>query len=471
MIVRRIGAASLLRLLGNWRLNGSRDPAYRSLGTALRRLILDGSLGLETRLPGERELAAALGLSRGTIAAAFAELRADGFLASRHGSGSLVTLPSGLSARREPATKIDFSVAASPAGPAIHRAYIEALAALPAHLSSTGYDPLGISELRSEIAARYTARGLPTFADEIMVVNGALAGFGLVLRLLTGPGDRVVIDHPTYPLAIAAIRAAGCRPVPVPLPPTGWDVDGLAAAIGQTAPRLAYLLPDHHNPTGRCMDAETRAAVVSIAQRTRTIIVADETMVDLWYEREPPPPLAAYDSDAQVITLGSTAKSFWGGLRIGWIRAPGPIIASLAGVRETVDPGTPVVEQLAAARLLVGADTHLPERRRELRGRLDMLVTAGEAILPEWNFPRPAGGLSCWIELPQPIATRLAVEAEAIGVRIIAGPSFGIDGAFERHIRIPFTAEVADLRSALELLAPLGRRLAQEGAPRFRTAS
>jgi len=469
MIGRRTGAASLLRLLGNWRPSGSREPAYRLLAAALRLLILDGRLGLETRLPGERDLAAALGLSRGTIAAAFAELRADGFLASRHGSGSLVTVPSGLSARRESATQIDFSVAASPAGPAIHRAYVEALSALPAHLSSTGYEALGIAELRNEIAAHYAARGLPTAAEEIMVVNGALAGFGLVLRLLTGPGDRVIIDHPTYPLAIAAIRAAGCRPVPVPLPETGWDVAGLAATIGQTAPRLAYLLPDHHNPTGRCMDAETRTAVMEIARRTRTMIVADETMVDLWYENKPPPPLAAY-GDGQIITLGSTAKSFWGGLRIGWIRAPTPIIASLAAIRETVDLGSPVVEQLAVARLLATADTHLPQRRRDLCYRRDMLITAGEAILPEWRFPRPNGGLSCWVELPQPIATRLAAAAEAIGVRIIAGPSFGIDGAFERNIRIPFTGEVADLRSALELIAPLGRRLAREEAPRSRMA-
>ncbi|MEW6438339.1 MAG: PLP-dependent aminotransferase family protein [Pseudomonadota bacterium] len=470
MIARRTGAASLLRILGNWLAQGSREPAYRQLAAALRLLILDGRLGLETRLPGERELAAALGLSRGTIATAFAELRADGYLASRRGSGSLVTLPAGLSANRRSATQKDFSIAASPAGPAIHQAYVEALAALPAYLSSTGYSPSGLLELRTEIAARYAARGLPTGADEIMVVNGALSGFGLLLRHLTGAGDRVVIDHPTYPLAIAAIRGAACRPVPIPLPDIGWDVEGLAAAIGQTTPRLAYLLPDHHNPTGRCMDAETRAAVAAIAERTRTTIVADETMVDLWYENEPPPPLAAYDRGGHVITLGSTGKSFWGGLRIGWIRAPVRMIAALAGTRDAVDLGTPVLEQLAVARLLVSAETHLPARRQELRRRRDALISAGEAILPDWRFPSPAGGLACWIELPQPLATRLAATAETIGIRIAAGPSFGIDGAFERNIRMPFTPDVADLRAALERIAPLWRRLADEGMPQSRTA-
>jgi DNA-binding transcriptional MocR family regulator len=83
-----------------------------------------------------------------------------------------------------------------------------------------------------------------------MVVNGAVSGFALVLRMMTGPGDRVVVDHPTYPLAIAAIQGAQCRPVGVSLPETGWDTDGFAATLAQTAPRLAYLMPDFHNPPG-----------------------------------------------------------------------------------------------------------------------------------------------------------------------------------------------------------------------------
>ncbi len=88
-------------------------------------------------------------------------------------------------------------------------------------------------------AARYTARGLPTRADEVMVVNGAVSGLALVLRMMTGPGDRVVVDHPTYPLAIAAIQGAQCRPVGVSLPETGWDTD----ASRQRLPRRRRAWP------------------------------------------------------------------------------------------------------------------------------------------------------------------------------------------------------------------------------------
>lgn len=128
--------------------------------------------------------------------------------------------------------------------------------------------PQGLLSLRESIARHYCERGLPTRPDEIMVVNGAVSGLALLLRLLTGPGDRVVVDHPTYPLAIAAIQGASCRPVGVSLPEQGWDTAGLMATIAQTAPRMAYLMPDFHNPTGRCMDAATRQAVADIDRKS-----------------------------------------------------------------------------------------------------------------------------------------------------------------------------------------------------------
>lgn len=462
---RRTGTASLIKLLGHWHQVLTRTPVYRQLADGLRLLIQDGRLPLDTRLPGERELAAALGVSRTTVAAALALLREEGYLLSRHGSGSITMLPDGpssVSPLPGAAPVLDLSTAALTAGPEIHRAYTSALMALPEHLGSTGYDQHGLPELREVIARRYAARGLPTTAEQIMVVNGAVSGFGLILRLLSGPGDRVVIDHPTYPMALAAIKGASCRPVSVSLPEQGWDTDGLAATIAQTAPRLAYLIPDFHNPTGRCMDAATRAAVVEIAERTRTTIVVDETMVDLWFDAPPPPPLAAFGEADTVITLGSAGKSFWGGLRLGWIRASSRTIASLIQVRNSLDLGSPVLEQLAAINLFNEAESFLPQRRKTLREYKDACAAAVEEIFPDWRITgEPQGGLSLWIELPKPLATVFAASAEAIGIRIGAGPRFGTDGAFERYLRLPFTLEPAQMRHALERLKPIWDRVAQ----------
>ena len=461
MSLRRSGAPSLVSLLGHWQETSARTPRWRQLADALRLLILDGRLAIDSRLPGERELSTALGVSRTTVASALAQLREEGFITSRQGSGSRIVLPARqrVPTRMTAGDTLDLSTAALSAGPEIHQAYTHALTLMPGHLDSTGYDPQGLPDLRQAIARRYAGRGLPTDPDEIMVVNGAVSGLALILRLMSGPGDRVVVENPTYPLAIAAIEGASCRPVSVPLPPSGWDVDGLAAAFAQTSPRLAYLMPDFHNPTGRCMDAATRQQVADLAARTRTTLVIDETMVDLWYSAPPPPPLAAFNRRAPIVTLGSCGKSFWGGLRLGWIRASARTISALVQARDTLDLGSPLLEQLAACWLLDNAGELLPARRQMLADRRDMCSALMAEYFPEWRYVVPEGGLSFWVELPDMLATRFAARAESAGIHIGTGTRFGLSGAFDRWLRLPFTQRDIDLRSAFTTLQPVWESL------------
>jgi len=458
MSSRRFGSQSLLRLLGQWQHTSSRTPLWRQLAQALRLLILDGRLALDTRLPGEREMAAALGVSRTTVASALAQLRDEGYLVSHQGSGSVVVLPESsrkVPTRMQQQTAVDLSTAALAAGPEIHQAYQHALNLMPTHFANTGYDQQGLLALRETIARRYSARGLDTRPDEVMIVNGAVSGFALILRLLTGPGDRVVVDHPTYPLAIAAIEGASCRPVGVTLPASGWDLDGLAATIAQTAPRLAYLMPDFHNPTGRCMDAATREKVADLAAQTRTTLVVDETMVDLWYDAPPPAPLAAFNPQAPVITLGSAGKSFWGGLRLGWIRASSRTIATLVQMRDTLDLGSPLLEQLATGWLMDNGEQFLPARRQMLAARRDFCAVLMREHFPQWQFVSPQGGLSFWIELPEALATLFATRAESAGINLGTGTRFGLQGAFDRYMRMPFTLTDEAMRAAFTTLQPV----------------
>lgn len=465
MSSRRFGSQSLVRLLGNWQESTSRTPIWRQLAEALRLLILDGRLALETRLPGERELAASLNISRTTVASALGQLREEGYLYSRQGSGSRIALPERpveASAQKPDPLSVNLAVAALSAGPEIHQAYSQALKIMPEHLSNTGYDQQGLALLREAIARRYSERGLPTRSDGVMIVNGALSGFALVLRLFTGPGDRVVVDAPTYPMALSAIQGASCRPVSVALPQQGWDCDGLAATIAQTAPRLAWLMPDFHNPTGRCMDSATRQRVADIAAQTRTTLVVDETMVDLWYDAPPPPPLAAFNPDAPVITIGSAGKSFWGGLRIGWIRASSRTIASLVQARDSLDLGSPLLEQLACCWLLENEKGLLPSRRAMLATRRDMCGALMAEYFPHWRFTPPEGGLSFWVELPGMLATLFSVRAESRGIHIGTGTRFGLAGAFDRYLRLPFTLSDEELRSAFTTLQPLWHSLTEQ---------
>jgi DNA-binding transcriptional MocR family regulator len=466
MTSRKIGAPSLSRLMGSWQADSARGPAYRQIQQALRLLILDGRLPIGLRLPGERNLADALDVSRTTVATAYAELRDLGYIASRHGSGSVTRLPrelpQGPAFSTDPA-EIDFSIAALPAPSQVHAAYAEALAELPRHLPGIGYEPAGLPDLRCAVAERYARHGVPTDPEQILVTQGAQHGLVLVLALLARPGDAVVVDHPTYSKAIEAIRAASCQPVPVNLPDSGWDAEQLRSAIAQTGAKLAYLLPDFHNPTGRLMGAECRQRIAAIADKQGAHLVVDETMIDLWLDVPRPRSMAAFGE--RVITLGSMGKSFWGGLRMGWVRASHDIIGALAASRAANDMGSPILEQLAATALLRRPDDTLDERRQSIRAQRDHLLQLVSERLPGWRFTSPPGGLSAWAELPRPLSSALAVAAHDLGVRIAPGSRFGIDGAFERFVRLPYALPVDKLSEVVDRLAQAWAEVTATGQP------
>ena len=451
-----VNPLALTRQLQAWRAGHDGDIAYRGLAEALKRLVLDGRLPLDAKLPGERRLAEALGLSRITVTAALDRLRADGFIVSRVGSGSFTALPSGAAGRRDPlhhrdgSGVIDMATAVVPASEHVHAAYAQALGSLPIHLPGHGYGPVGIEGLRRIIADNYAALGLPTSPDGVVVTAGAQNAFALLLRAIGRPGDAVVIDHPTFHHAIDAILRAGLKPAPVPLPAEGWDMEALTETIARVRPRLVYLIGAHHNPTGRVMTAEQEAAVADAALRAGSIVVFDETLRDLGFDRPPPPPR---DLGPHVVRLGSTSKSWWGGLRIGWLRAGPDVVEAVVRTRASMDLGVPIIEQLAAAALLAGDASPLEERRRLLSTQEAHLRQTLNAVLPDWTAPRPCGGLSLWVELPRPASEALAVSAGRLGVRIAPGTRFGVGGAFQHFIRLPFTLPPAELTRAVDILA------------------
>lgn len=453
---RRVNGPRLRALLGPWE---GRGPAYQALAGGVRALVRTGSLPLGTRLPGEREVAEALGVSRTTVTAAYDLLRDEGFLVSRRGSGTVTTLPPG-AGDRAPATLgtqddalVDLSAAAPTAPPQLAEACAAALDQLPRHLDHTGYLPLGLPELRRAVADRYTARGVPTRPDQVLVTTGAQQAIHLLMTTLAGPGDRVVVEHPTYPHAIDAARGAGARPVPVPVTAEGLDVDLLASTVRQTAPRLAYLVPDHHNPTGTSLDHEARARVRELARRTGTLVVGDETLTDLTLDGPPPPPFAGGPAEDLVACVGSASKSFWGGLRVGWVRAHPDLVSRLAQRRAHVDIGSSVLDQLVTAALLEREREVLDARVAAVREQRDVLLTALRERLPSWRVPVPAGGLSTWVDLGAPVSSALSALAHAHGVRIVPGTAFGVDGTFEDRLRVPFSRPPEELRRAVDGLA------------------
>ena len=165
------------------------------------------------------------------------------------------------------------------------------------------------------------------------------------------------------------------------------------------------------------------------------------------------------------VRLGSTSKPYWGGLRVGWLRGHDAVVQAVVRHRPSLDLGAPVMEQLAAAMLLSGDPAPLAARRRTLAGREAHLRGLLAEALPEWRTRRPDGGLSLWVELPRPDSTRLALAAADHGVRIAPGTRFGLNGAFDRFIRLPFSQTEADLDRAVAGLAAAWRTL-DRSAPR-----
>ncbi|GAA0622343.1 PLP-dependent aminotransferase family protein [Kribbella sandramycini] len=477
MNAQQLPARSVVGLLGSW--SGDSGPAYRALAERLRLLIADGRIMPGARLPSERELTDALGVSRTTVASAYRELRDSGYLVSRRGSGSVTALPTkvGPELGRHHAPGIDteglfdFTCAAPAAVPGISTAVAAAAAQLPAHLATPGYHPQGLPELRAEIAATYAERGLPTSPDQIIVTAGALAATSIAIRAFTQIGDRVLTESPTHPNSVDAIRRSGCRVVAAPMSPDGWDLPLLEATIRQTAPRAAWMVVDFQNPTGWLLTAADRQRLAIAFARSRTTAIIDETLGELWLDgQEMPPPFASYHPDG-VITVGSVSKSYWGGLRIGWMRVPSALVARVLDARASLDLGAPVLDQLVVADLLRSRATLLPERRAELTRRRDALAAAVTAELPTWRFRLPSGGLSLWCELPEPIGSSLVGVAQRNGVLLVAGSRFSPDGGLESFIRLPYTLDPDTLRDGVHRLAASYNSLTTTpGTPRFTPA-
>jgi len=464
-----VSAARVATLVGHF----DRSPAYAGLADALVLLIGEGRIGLDTRLPSERELTDALGVSRTTVARAYAALREAGYAEARRGSGTYTRVPGGRARAHDRALLprpgdgdlVDLNCAAPSAPAGLAAAYGAALADLPAYLGGHGYFPAGLPELQRAIAAGYDRRGLPTEPGQVMVTPGALAAAAIVAQACTNPGDRVLVESPVYPNATGALRNAGARLVPSPVDPEGWDLDAVAATLRQAAPRLAYLIPDFQNPTGHVMTEEQRQEYAAGLARTRTTAVVDEAHQALALDgQEMPRPFAVHA--AGTITIGSASKAYWGGLRLGWIRAPHGLVDRLTEARVTLDLGAPVLEQLVLTRLLTEGGEVLAANRARLREQRDALIGELRRALPDWRFHEPAGGLALWCRLPHPSATALAAEAERRGAIVAPGPVFAAEGGLDTFVRVPWSRPVEELRWAVARLAEAWDAVRSDPAPR-----
>lgn len=464
-----LSAARLASMLGDWRGPG---PSYRDLAEAIRLLVVDAQIPDRTRLPSERALAETVAVSRTTTTRAYEELRLRGLLASRQGSGTVVSVPladSSASALFETPDAMDgiaLTHAAGPAVPGLGAAFERALDRLPALLATTGYLPDGYEPLRERIAGRYTRDGLPTDASQIIITSGAQGALAAVAATLVSRGDRVLVEACGFPHVYDCVLAEGGRLQPVPYGPVPWDTADLREAAASS--EVAFLTPDFHNPTGALMPEAQRAEIARVLGRAGVITVIDETLRDTNLGGQPTPPsYAVFDPDA--ITVGSLSKSVWGGLRLGWIRAPHHLVTDFVKTRVRLDLGSGAFDQVVAAEALdAGIDgSHLGS----LRVQRDALVELLRGALPEFDAPAPPGGLSLWVTLPRRASSRLAAAAAEQHLRLLPGSRFFASrgAAGDQFMRIPFAQPVPVLEDAVARLARAWRAV-ESGTPAPRAA-
>ncbi|HEY6525234.1 MAG TPA: PLP-dependent aminotransferase family protein [Solirubrobacteraceae bacterium] len=307
--------------------------------------------------------------------------------------------------------------------------------------STTEGDPL----LRRLVARRLTERGLDTAADDLLITSGSQQALTLVSGVLLEPGDRVLVEEPSYLAALQCFALAGAEAIPIPCDDDGLDPDALEALIAQHRPTLLYTVPTFHNPTGRTLSLERRVALAAVAERTGVWIVEDDPYGELRYSGEALPAVASLPAArGRTLAISTLSKIAAPGLRIGWVRAPRPLLRSLTIAKQAADLHSSTVDQAAAARWLATTDltAHIERLRTEYGARRDALLSGLAAALPAGStHNHPDGGMFVWARLPDGWdAGALLQRALDHDVAYVPGAPF-FSGAPDRAtLRLSFTA-------------------------------
>lgn len=465
---------------------------HQKLARGLAECVRKGLLHPGMRLPSERDLAQALSISRTTVVSAYGALRESGWLESRAGSGTFVcetsrevaaargaVLAQALSAspvlnllmQRDNEDVIDFSLG-SPL--AMEELPLD-LFMLPreeygALMRDRLHYPLGLPIARQAVATYYSNAGLPTRPDEVLITNGAQHATALCASLYLQRGDSVLVEDPGFFGALDAFRVAGARIATLPVEDGGVPSGMFRDRVMASGARLVFLTPTFQNPTGQVMSAAVRKEVARVASDLSVPVIDDGVLAEIALEGPTPPFIAAYVPSAPILTIGSLSKLAYPGLRVGWIRAPEPVIERLARLRAAQDLGSPLLTQAITVRLLGAIEELRRLRRSQLRRRRDLLAGLLRESLSEWKFRLPAGGLFLWVKLPAGDSREFAQVALRHGVLVLPGAAMSASGHHANYLRVPFLSEEETLHAGVRRLSAAWRDYQSAGTPGRRTS-
>lgn len=454
-----------------------KTPLYCQIETWLKENISSGGLAPGTRLPASRVLADELGVSRITVKNAYAGLESDGLILTREGSGTYVMPPAAESTRVSedgafawPLWQVEAAGEPQPrfeTGRPQHRhpqlisftgvgdprlfplrdfAHTlqdvlrrDGLSALEYGAFGGGYGPL-----RETVTHVLASQGIQAHPQNVLITSGSQQALALACQVLLKAGDVVVVEKPTYNMALDLFRFLGLKMIGVPVDEGGMQVDGLETLLQQVHPRLIYTIPNFQNPSGACMSGARRRQLLALAQRYNVPILEDDFVGDLRYEGHAQPAIKALDGGGHVIYVGTFSKMLMPGLRVGYLLANGPIFKRLVDQKQAQDLTTAPLMQRALDRYVtVGRyQAHLRRTTRLYRARRDAMLGAIRRHLPGVRVLPPQGGLFAWLKLPDGLSSLkllpLALEA---GVEFAPGTRFfPLPGEGEPFLRLNFAA-------------------------------
>jgi 2-aminoadipate transaminase len=306
----------------------------------------------------------------------------------------------------------------------------------------------GLAGPRDAIASRIESlQGARPGDDELLITSGGIEGLELVAKSFLDAGDTVVVEGPTYLGAIMAFRGFEAEVVAVPLDDDGLDVDDLAGRLAAgLRPKLLYTIPDHQNPAGVTLSAERRIALVELARRYGFLVIEDVAYRELGFDGSALASLWSIGPDV-VLQAGTTSKTFFPGVRLGWAAGPAEIVAQLISAKQNTDQCAAALGQRLFEEYVRRGwiDEQLERSRALYAGRCDRLLTALERSMPsdvEWT--RPSGGFFSWLTLPVD-AGELALRAVEDGIAIVPGAPFYPDGRGTTNVRLSFSNVADDL--------------------------
>ncbi|HCK65277.1 MAG TPA: PLP-dependent aminotransferase family protein, partial [Anaerolineae bacterium] len=316
----------------------------------------------------------------------------------------------------------------------------------------------GYAPLREGIVHILASQGLQTNSESILITAGSQQAIFLVAQVLLKPNDIILVENPTYSVAIDLFRALGFQIIGIPMDSQGMQVEKLEKLLQQHHPKLIYTIPNFHNPTGTCLSSPRRRELILLAEKYNVPILEDDFVGDLRYEGHAQPSLKALDSNGQVIYVGTFSKMLMPGLRVGFIVADGPVYDSLLNFKRLSDLATSTLIQRALdAYVTVGRyQTYLHRSSQIFRKRRDVMVEAIKKYLPsKVSFDIPSGGLFIWLRLPEKMyADELLPLACKEGISFVPGNFFFIDDKDGKEwLRLNFASQpVEDIEEGIKRL-------------------